>query len=105
MQYKTIVLQILEQHPEIANPLRSQRLLLPTLDLLAKALKSRHEAWMDRLNQAKPGSSESQIASEALEFALKELENQFSCRGCRRTAAKAEFWRKQAFIRRHWPPG
>jgi hypothetical protein len=75
MQYKTMVLELLEQNTEIYNQLRSERMLLPTLDLLANQLKTSHEAWKDRLIQAKPGSDPSQIASEALELALKELED------------------------------
>jgi hypothetical protein len=74
MHYKTIVLELLEQHPEIHNELCRNRMLIPTLDRYSADLKASHEAWMDRLSQAKPGSDPSQIASEALEIALKELE-------------------------------
>ena len=74
MYYKTIVLELLQQHPEIHNRLRGKRALLPTLERHARQLKAHHEAWKDRLRQARPGSDPSQIASEALEIALKELE-------------------------------
>jgi hypothetical protein len=82
MQYKTIVLELLKQHPKLHNHLRKKRLLLPVLDRYAKALKSSHEAWKEHLSQAKPGSEPSQIASEALEIALKDLEDSLS-RGSR----------------------
>ena len=75
MYYKTMVLELLKQHPQIHKRLRSQRMLLPTLDRYASQLRTHHEAWMHRLSQAKPGSYQSQIASEALEIALKELED------------------------------
>lgn len=74
MQYKTMVLGLLQQHPEIYHHLRSQHLLLPALEVYAMALRTNHEAWKDRLMQANPGSNQSQIASEALEVVLKELE-------------------------------
>ena len=74
MQYKTIVLELLKQRPELHNQLRSNRMLLPTLERYARELKANHETWKDRLSQAKPGSDQSQIASEALEVALNELE-------------------------------
>ena len=73
MQYKTIILQLLEQHTELASSLRRRKQLLATMDSLALALKTRHEAWKQRLSQAMPNSSESQRNSESLEFALQEL--------------------------------
>ena len=78
MQYKTIILELLQQRPEIHDELRSNRMLLPTLERYASALKASHEAWKDLLSEAKPNSDASQIASEALEIALKELEDRLS---------------------------
>ena len=78
MQYKTIVLQLLEQRPELHDRLRKSRTMLPTMERCARQLKGRHEAWKEILAQARPGSAASQIASEALELALKELEDRLS---------------------------
>ena len=39
MQYKTIVLELLQQRPEIHDQLRSQRMLLPTMEHYASELK------------------------------------------------------------------
>jgi hypothetical protein len=75
MQYKTIILELLEQRPQMHEELRKDRRLLPALELYSKELKTSHETWKERLAQAKPGSDPSQIASEALELALKELED------------------------------
>jgi hypothetical protein len=75
MQYKTICLQMIQERPEMYDQLLSKRILLPTLDRLSSELRASHQTWKDLLSQAKPGSSESQIASEALEIALKELED------------------------------
>jgi len=44
MQYKTIVLHLLEQHPEIYDPLRRHRRMLPTLEYYARELKTLHDA-------------------------------------------------------------
>jgi hypothetical protein len=76
-QYKTICLGLLEQRPEIYNQLRKSRMLLPTLNRLAGELKASHEAWQLELNETRPGS-DSQIASEAMELAVKELEDRLS---------------------------
>jgi hypothetical protein len=75
MLYKTIVLVLLNQHTELHEQLRVTRRLLPTLETWAKDLKTSHEAWKETLLQAKPGSDPIQISSEALEIALKELED------------------------------
>ena len=74
MHYKTMVLELLKQHPKVHNRLRKKRLLLPALDRFAVELKTSHEALKDQLSQKRPGSDPSQISSEALEIALKELE-------------------------------
>ena len=77
MNYKTICLGLLEQRPEIYDKLRQQRTLLPTLNRLASELKARHQAWMQELQATRPGS-DSQIASEAMELAVQELEDRLS---------------------------
>jgi len=76
-QYKTICLGLLEQHPEMYDQLRQRRTLLPTLNRMAGELKARHHAWMQELQATRPGS-DSQIASEAMELALSELEDRLS---------------------------
>ena len=75
MQYKTIVHELLQQRMELHEQLRLTRRLRPTLETCARELKASHEAWKERLSQAKPGSDQSQIASEALEMALQELQD------------------------------
>ncbi len=104
MQYKTIILQLLQQHPAMHEQLRKDRTLLPTLERYANQLKIRHETWKDHLSQAKPGSDPSQIASEALEMALKELENCLPSESPPNDNATLSLDEAMAFIRRHTPP-
>jgi uncharacterized protein YfaS (alpha-2-macroglobulin family) len=75
MPYMTIILELLQQRPEVRDQLAMNRRLLPALELLARELKASHEAWKEVLLKAKPHSAPSQIASEALEMALKQLED------------------------------
>jgi hypothetical protein len=75
MQYKTIVHELLQQRTELHEQLRLTRRLKPTLETCARQLKASHQIWKERLSQTRPGSDPSQIASEALEMALKELED------------------------------
>jgi hypothetical protein len=74
MLYKTMVLGILEERPEMYERLRRRRKLLPTLEQYAAELKAIHEVCKERLATAMPGGSQSQIASEALEIALQEFQ-------------------------------
>jgi len=75
MQYKTIVLELLKERTELHEQLRLTRRLLPTLETCARQLKTSHETWKETLTEANPGSDPSQIASEAMEMAIKELED------------------------------
>lgn len=75
MQYKTIVLELLQQRPEMHEQLRKDRKLLPAMEQYARDLKTSHEAWKETLSQERPGSDPIQISSEAMELALKELED------------------------------
>ena len=75
MQYKTIVLELLQQRQEMHDQLRKDRKLLTTMEQYARELKSSHEAWKETLGQQNPGSDQSQIAFEALAMALKDLED------------------------------
>jgi hypothetical protein len=74
MTYKSIVLEMLQQRPAMHDQLRKERKLLPTMEKYARELKTRHEAWQQMLLGIRPGSTRSQIESEALEVALKEME-------------------------------
>jgi uncharacterized protein YhaN len=75
MQYKTIVLELLKERTELHEQLRQTRRLLPTLETCSRELKASHETWKETLEQGNPGSAPNQIASEALEMAIKELED------------------------------
>jgi hypothetical protein len=74
MLYKTIVLEMLRDRVELHEQLRMTRRLLPTLERCAQELKASHERWKETLSKANPESDPMQIASGALELALRELE-------------------------------
>jgi predicted DNA-binding protein len=57
--------------------LRCQRMVMTALDQYARELKNRHQRWKEQLGRTRPGSA-SQIASEALELALKDMEDRLS---------------------------
>jgi hypothetical protein len=73
MLYKSIIHDLIQQRPAMHDQLRKERKLLPTLKKYARELKTSHEAWQKMLLQMRPGSNRGQIASEAMEMALKEM--------------------------------
>jgi hypothetical protein len=104
MQYKTIVLELLQQRPQIYDRLIEHRTLLATLNLYASQLRTRHLAWRDHLSQTKPASAESQIASEALELALQELDCRLPYGSPQDEADPLTLDAAMAFIHGHTPP-
>ena len=105
MQYKTIVLELLQQRPEMHDQLRNDRKLLLTMELYAKELKTSHEAWKEILTQAKPGSDPSQITGKALEMALKELEDRLPSASQPNDNEPLSLDAAMAFIRNHTSRG
>jgi hypothetical protein len=103
MLYKTMVLELLQERPHLYDPLIRKRQLLQTLERLARELKISHEAWKETLTQARPDSDPSQIASEALEMALKDLVEALPTESP--PGDSEPFWLDQAmvFLRRHTP--
>ena len=106
MHYKTIVLELLQQYPELHRELASSKTLLPTLERYAAELKARHDDWTQTLSRERPESAPSQIASEALELALQELRDALPAdiRAERRFTGAPLPRRGDGPIRRHTPP-
>jgi len=104
MHYKTIVLELLQDRPELHRSLQAGKTLLSTLDRYASELKASHEEWKKRLSQAKPGSPASRVASEALELALRDLESRLPSESAPAGAEALSLDEAMAFLRRHTPP-
>ena len=75
MNYMTIIHEMLLQRPKTRSQLRKSRTLLTTMERYAKELRANHEAWKEMLLQLHPDSHPMVVASEALEIALKEMED------------------------------
>jgi hypothetical protein len=103
MTYKSIVLELLELSTELYERLRKDRVLLATLDLYATELGRRHLAWERQIAHAKPGSNQSQIASEALELAVEELKDRLASMPRLEESDPLSLDDAMAFIRRRTP--
>jgi len=104
MLYKTMVLGLLEERPQLHRQLRTQRILLATVEQHAQLLKARHETWKEQLAQAIKGSDPGQIAGEALEIALKELEDSLPSASPPDDSEPLSLDAAMAYLRRHTPP-
>jgi hypothetical protein len=104
MLYKTIVLELLQQDPVLHERFRKQRMLLPMLELYSLGLKNCHETWKASLMRARPGSDGTQIASEAQELALKELEEALLQESRMDATELPTLDRATLFLQRHTPP-
>ena len=73
MQYKTIMLELVQQFPALHYELRANKRLLPAIERYASALKDRHTYWISRLSQEQPQSAPQHVTSAALEIAVQEI--------------------------------
>jgi hypothetical protein len=103
MQYKTIILELLQQRPQMHERLRKERMLLPTMERYARELRTRHLEWKELLLERQPDSEPGQIASEALEIALKELEDRLPPDSPESDGPNLD--EAMASVRRHTPRG
>ncbi len=104
MNYQTIILELLQDRPELYGQLRRQRALLVTMERYATELKTSHEAWKDQLAQARPDSEPEQIASEALELALQELTDSLPAESPPEDDGPISLDAAMAFLKRPTPP-
>src|SRR5262245_60671960 len=73
MHFKTIVLELLQDHPTLHERLRESRTLLRALDRSAAHFRARHVFWMSELGRTKTATEPSQLSSSALEIAVQEF--------------------------------
>ena len=105
MLYKTIVLELLQERTELHEQLRLTRRLLPTLETCSQELKASHQSWMETLAKTSPGSDPIQIESEAMEMAIKELEDRLPSVSPAEESEPLSLDAAMAFVRKHTPQG
>ena len=101
MHYKTIVLELLRQRKELHGQLRLTRRLLPTLETCSQELRASHQTWMQTLATANPSSDPIRIESEAMEFAIKELEDRLPSVSPADEPEPLSLDKAMAFVARH----
>ena len=75
MHYKSIVLELLQDRPELYENLRSSKRLLTAMEAYAGELRAEHLEMQKTITRRRPGGNPNQIAAEALEMAIGELQD------------------------------
>ena len=104
MHYKTIIMELINDQPELALQLRGKKQMLATIETYATELKNRHEAWKEELSQTRAGSHTSQIASEALELAIEEIRDRLASASATDGDDAPSLEAAMGYLRRHSPP-
>ncbi len=102
MLYKTIVLEMLQDRPELYNRFRSNRTLRQALENYASELSQLHTAWEEAIGTTPLATSPRQAASAALELAIEDLAKLLSAETS--TPEELSLDDAMAYIRRHTPP-
>ena len=74
MQYKTIVLELLEQSPGLSRELRRNDALLSTMNQLAVSFRDLHLRLLDQLTSSQPELDETLLKSQAMEVATEQMQ-------------------------------
>lgn len=77
MKYKSIILTLIEQNPQLHAGLKSSRSLLATVEREARAFKEQHEAFLAELTDREPKAAVGALSSQAFEMALADIESRF----------------------------
>lgn len=104
MHYKTIIMELINDQPELALQLRGKKQMLATIETYAMELKNRHEAWKKELSQTRTGSHSSQIASEALDLAIEDIRDRLASASATDDTEALSLEGAMAYLRRHTPP-
>ena len=104
MQYKTIVMELLEQNPELYNQLMQNRRLLETIDAMALELKLRHEQTIAELSEQQPDVTYSVICSQATEIVIAELQQRLAPTSDHETDEMMSLDQIMASVMLHSPP-
>ncbi len=75
MRYKSMMLELLEEYPALHDLLRRDRTLLATMEAWAVKLRDQHLSWIEMLRLKHPASDPTQRASEALELAVRDIQD------------------------------
>lgn len=96
MLYKTITLELLQKHERPTT--------IPLLDRYSALLRDRHERWLNDLSRQRPNSDPTQLSGEAMELAVRDLEEQLRTDFPQEENDTLSLEAAMRYARRHTPP-
>ena len=104
MRYKTIVLELIRLRPNLHDRLASSGRLTSTMEELTVQLRDNHLELTEQLREARPGSAEVQLRTEAMEIAVSDLEQILPDESPENDEAVFSLDEAMAYVRKHTPP-
>lgn len=101
--YKTIVLELLRDRPALHEQLRASGTLQASMEQLAVAFRACHLERLKELAESRPGSESYQLSSEAMELALKELQDSLPAESSDEDSGTFSLDQAMTFLNRHMP--
>lgn len=101
--YKTIVLELLRDRTALHEQLRASGTLQASMEQLAVAFRECHLERIKELAESRPGSDPAQLSSEAMELALKELQDSLAGESGSEDIELFSLDQAMTFLHRHMP--
>jgi len=97
-------MELIKQRPNLHDRLASSGRLTSTMEQLAVQLRDNHRQLTEQLREARPGSADIQLNSEAMEIAVNEIEQTLPDESPENDEAVFSLDAAIAYVRRHTPP-
>jgi hypothetical protein len=76
MHYKTIVMELINDHPELQSRLLENQTLLPSIEQWAVILRRQHRELIEEFLQQESGVTANEVSSRAMEVAVEQIREQ-----------------------------
>ena len=73
MHYKTIVMELINDHPELQSRLRESQTLLQSIEQWAVILRRQHRDLIEEFLQQESGVTANEVSSRAMEVAVEQV--------------------------------
>lgn len=101
--YKTIVLELLRDRPALHEQLRVSGTLQASMEQLAVAFRACHLEHLKELAESRQASDPAQLSSEAMELAVKELQDSLPGELASEDTELFSLDQAMTFLHRHMP--
>lgn len=76
MHYKTILMELINDHPELQSRLRESRTLLPSIEQWAVILRKQYRELIEEFLRQESSVTANEVSSRAMEVAVEQIREQ-----------------------------